>query len=520
MKLANVVKSMVSLGMIGTTALLMTACNGSGETTVTASEPTATTQVIVVTATPTTTATITVTDVTSATAEATETTISYSAGTLLKGSSDGVFYVTEAGTRQHIYDWDTFLSLGFKQERIVEVDDVILETIPLKGSLTRLIQHEKQLYLAINGELWQVDHQFANMPDLTKRLKANFSVSKVDESLVESRTIRKGLRSGALLRQGGITYYVDETAILIPVANTLGKAVIDAPGELLGLFNTASQVNQTQVQLAQVKAANVRRGPDTKFEVIGTVHQDDTIIVTGRNPDGSWLQLNLANDAVGWLSASLVDDTVPLHLVPTINTQPLWAEIETEATMNAKDEPSELQSILCDDVPIRGFGKVWGDHLDVQNKLGCPNSWRGGEHSTNAAVQTFQNGLMLWLEQDRVNHGDPVYVFFNDGSYQRFGDLGTADPDKIGSIPAPFHMVGDKFSKVYWEGTGARVQERLGYATSQTVDSAGSFQEFRNGRMFWAKAIDSIFVIYNYGYYDENDNYLYSRTWAQYEDEF
>jgi hypothetical protein len=33
---------------------------------------------------------------------------------------------------------------------------------------------------------------------------------------------------------------------------------------------------------------------------------------------------------------------------------------------------------------------------------------------------------------------------------QRFGDLG---PAKVGETPAGFQQVGDKFDKVYWEGT-------------------------------------------------------------------
>lgn len=56
---------------------------------------------------------------------------------------------------------------------------------------------------------------------------------------------------------------------------------------------------------------------------------------------------------------------------------------------------------------------------------------------------------MLWLEADTVYSVDPVYVLFEDGSYQRFGDLGPAAPEKIGETPAAgFYEVGDRFSKV------------------------------------------------------------------------
>ena len=128
---------------------------------------------------------------------------------------------------------------------------------------------------------------------------------------------------------------------------------------------------------------------------------------------------------------------------------------------------------------------------------------------------------MLWLEADSRYSGDPVYVFFNDGTYQRFGDLGAADPAKVGKTPAGFYPVGDKFSKVYWEGTGVKAKERLGYATNEAEDTAGAYLQFNRGRMFWAEASDSIYVIYDYyECCDANDNSYRIRSWAIFEDEF
>jgi hypothetical protein len=178
------------------------------------------------------------------------------------------------------------------------------------------------------------------------------------------------------------------------------------------------------------------------------------------------------------------------------------------------------QPVYCNEVPIRGFGQVWGDHPEVQQTLSCP-AWPYEEQGTNAAVQPFQHGLMLWLEADSGSAGDPVYVFFNDGSYQRFGDLGPADPAKVQAIPNGFFAVGDKFSKVYWEGTGAQVKERLGYPTALAEESAGAYQQFYNGRMFWAETADQIYIIYDYSVYDAaTERSVRIRTWESYEDKF
>ncbi len=157
---------------------------------------------------------------------------------------------------------------------------------------------------------------------------------------------------------------------------------------------------------------------------------------------------------------------------------------------------------------------MWDNCPEVQQELHGPSHYR--EQETKAAVQNFQNGWVLWLENDSLYYGDPVYVFFNDGTYQR----GAADPTKVGTTPSGFYPVGDKFSKVYWEGTGARVKERLGFAISQSQNSDGAFQQFRNGRMFWPGTIDQIFVIYDYWTRDEHNNRIRVRTWESYEDKF
>jgi uncharacterized protein with LGFP repeats len=209
-------------------------------------------------------------------------------------------------------------------------------------------------------------------------------------------------------------------------------------------------------------------------------------------------------------------------LLPVINGVEAVATDLPEAEPAAVVEPISTPPpvpLYCTEVPIRGFGQVWSEYREVKNTLGCADSWQGGEQATDVAIQVFQNGVMLWLQADGYYSGDPVYVFFADGSYQRFGGLGPADPAKVEATPVGFFEVGDKFSKVYWEGTGVQVRERLGYAIGPAKDSAGAFQNFSNGRMFWAEAIDRIFVVYEYGYFEEN-TYIQVRTWHSYEDEF
>lgn len=261
-----------------------------------------------------------------------------------------------------------------------------------------------------------------------------------------------------------------------------------------------------------VAAGNVRNGPGLAYAVVGQVSEGDILEVLGRNESGDWLQIFWSGRSA-WLSSSLVAlnaGITGLQVVETITPPPAPPTPASEST----------QTLYCDSVPIRGFGTVWSEHPEVAATLGCV-SWPYGEQGTDAAIQTFEHGLMLWLAADSSLGDDPVYALFDSGEYQRFPDMGPADPAAGGDIPEGFYAPGDRFGKVYWEGTGARVRQRLGYATGLQIDSPGAYQQFWNGRMFWAGAIDRIFVLYDYWQWDEaGQNGVQIRSWVEFEDMF
>jgi hypothetical protein len=123
----------------------------------------------------------------------------------------------------------------------------------------------------------------------------------------------------------------------------------------------------------------------------------------------------------------------------------------------------------CQQIPIRGFGKIWADHSDVQALLGCGVS---PEHGATTTQQTFEHGQMLEIEgfYDYYSGPNPprfIYVLFDDGTIQRFDDTyveGSGEPD----VTPPPGLFAPKagLGKVWREGTGARVRERLGWATT------------------------------------------------------
>jgi hypothetical protein len=69
--------------------------------------------------------------------------------------------------------------------------------------------------------------------------------------------------------------------------------------------------------LAIVKSANlnVRAGPGTGHAVVATAKQSDRLPVTGRNADGSWLEVTLPRGRSGWIAAPLAQLNMPADKV-------------------------------------------------------------------------------------------------------------------------------------------------------------------------------------------------------------
>ncbi len=57
-----------------------------------------------------------------------------------------------------------------------------------------------------------------------------------------------------------------------------------------------------------VQQVNVRSGPGTEFDSLGTLNAKDVVTLTGKDSDGAWLQIEFKNgaDGKGWLAAAYV----------------------------------------------------------------------------------------------------------------------------------------------------------------------------------------------------------------------
>jgi uncharacterized protein YraI len=69
------------------------------------------------------------------------------------------------------------------------------------------------------------------------------------------------------------------------------------------LFAAAVEMVAAQEDISGTvyQTANVRSGPDTRFEIVGQLSAGDLVSIDGRSSDERWLHVILASGAAGWL---------------------------------------------------------------------------------------------------------------------------------------------------------------------------------------------------------------------------
>lgn len=71
-----------------------------------------------------------------------------------------------------------------------------------------------------------------------------------------------------------------------------------------------------QAVVKQEGQVNVRSGPGTVYSVVGKLASGDAVRVTGRNGDGTWLEVRLPTGSTGWLASFLVELNMPAEDIP------------------------------------------------------------------------------------------------------------------------------------------------------------------------------------------------------------
>ena len=117
----------------------------------------------------------------------------------------------------------------------------------------------------------------------------------------------------------------------------------------------------------------------------------------------------------------------------------------------------------CNLMPVNGFGKIWDEHSDIRDRVGCPVEHENAIQS--AAGEQFQGGYMFWRGDTQT-----IYVFFwgspNDtvGTWQQFPDTWKdGDPEPTPDQPAPtgLYIPVRGFGKIWNENSNIRQGARL-----------------------------------------------------------
>jgi hypothetical protein len=74
--------------------------------------------------------------------------------------------------------------------------------------------------------------------------------------------------------------------------------------------------------VVNVDVLNFRAGPGTNYDVIGEFNQGDSLTVTGKNPEGDWLEVSTADGIEGWVFADLTVLNIDLGSVAVAQNIP------------------------------------------------------------------------------------------------------------------------------------------------------------------------------------------------------
>lgn len=114
---------------------------------------------------------------------------------------------------------------------------------------------------------------------------------------------------------------------------------------ICGVFAFAA-LAQEGVPATVYQTANVRGGPDTRFEIVGQLAQGDAVLVTGRDEEGRWLQVSLETGEEGWLPLFVLILEGDLEDIPVVDEGDGTPEAEEEVTVaaygrvNVRSEPA------------------------------------------------------------------------------------------------------------------------------------------------------------------------------------
>ncbi|MEO5951847.1 MAG: SH3 domain-containing protein, partial [Chloroflexia bacterium] len=100
--------------------------------------------------------------------------------------------------------------------------------------------------------------------------------------------------------------------------------MVDTPAALVLPTDTAPvptpvpEVVFTGDATVNVKGLNMRKGPGTQFESLGSFAAGTRLSLLGKDSSGVWANVQSAEGLVGWMSVKYVTLSVPIENVPVV----------------------------------------------------------------------------------------------------------------------------------------------------------------------------------------------------------
>ncbi|VAW43525.1 hypothetical protein MNBD_CHLOROFLEXI01-1700 [hydrothermal vent metagenome] len=132
---------------------------------------------------------------------------------------------------------------------------------------------------------------------------------------------------------------VQYVQLTIPVTNL---PIMDGSSSSATPTPTAGTTPPTTASWATVNtgAANLRSGPGIGYGIVSVVGQGQFVSLLARNSISSWAKVQLTNNSVGWINASLLNANVSLSSLPVETVQTLSASgLVTTAALNVRSGP-------------------------------------------------------------------------------------------------------------------------------------------------------------------------------------
>lgn len=138
---------------------------------------------------------------------------------------------------------------------------------------------------------------------------------------------------------------VTETSTMVSTTTVLTDTSAVTAAAILTPTATAEPATATPTpdagpQVIASSAINVRSGPGTDYGLAGALQQNEIAAITGKNTNGDWWEVTLANGLTGWVYGALVQTTGDTNVVAVAANIPLPPPTATPAPTQPPAAPT------------------------------------------------------------------------------------------------------------------------------------------------------------------------------------